>query len=47
MSDIIVMFAQRNLGIGCVVKEFAKEAIEKGELFELEFVHQLPIRHFV
>lgn len=46
MSDIIVMFAQRNLGIGCVVKEFAKEAIEKGELFELEFVHQLPIRHF-
>lgn len=46
MSDIIVKFAGRNLGIGCVVKEFAKEAIESGELFELKFEQEFPRRHF-
>ncbi len=46
MSDIIVRFASRNLGIGCVVKDFAREAIEAGELFELKFHKELPARHF-
>src|SRR5690606_38627433 len=35
MSDIIVKFAQRNLGIGCVVKDFARESIDEGKLFKL------------
>ncbi len=46
MSDIIVKFALRNLGIGCVVKDFAKEALESGELFKLQFEQELPKRNF-
>lgn len=46
MSDIIVDFAIRNLGVGCVVRDFAVEAIEKGLLFELEFKNEIPKRHF-
>lgn len=46
MSDIIVKFAIRNLGVGCVVRDFAMEAIACGELFELQFEHEIPMRHF-
>jgi len=43
-SDMIVQFALRNLGIGCVVKDFAKEEIESGRLFELRFNKMIPKR---
>lgn len=46
MSDIIVKFAARNLGIGCVVSDFAQEAISEGKLFELKFDKAIPQRHF-
>lgn len=46
MSDIIVDFAKRNLGIGCVVKDFALKGIEEGKLFELTFQKPIPKRHF-
>lgn len=46
MSDIIVKFAGRNLGVGCVVRNFAKEAVAAGELFELQFDKEIPRRHF-
>ncbi|HWT27458.1 MAG TPA: LysR family transcriptional regulator [Mobilitalea sp.] len=46
MSDIIVEFATRNLGVGCVVRDFAKAAIEAGKLFELKFSQEIPKRHF-
>ena len=46
MSDIIVKFAARNLGIGCVVRDFAKEAIADGTLFELQFAEKIQPRHF-
>ena len=46
MSDIIVKFAGRNLGVGCVVKDFAQETIDSGNLFELHFEQELPKRHF-
>lgn len=45
-SDIIVKFAIRNLGIGCVVSEFAQDAIAEGKLFELKFKKPIPQRHF-
>lgn len=45
-SDMIVQFAKRNLGVGCVVKDFAKEALEEGELRELQFERAIPHRHF-
>ena len=45
-SDMIVQFVRRNLGIGCVVKDFAREAVESGQLFELRFNRMLPKRQF-
>lgn len=44
-SDMIVQFATRNLGIGSVMKEFAKEELESGKLFELRFNKIIPRRH--
>lgn len=46
MSDIIVKFAMRNLGVGCVVEEFAKDAIREDNLFKLTFDKDIPGRHF-
>ena len=43
-SDMVVQFAMRNLGIGCVMDEFAREKIEAGELFELIFGERMPDR---
>lgn len=45
-SDMIVQFALRNLGIGCVMKDFALEALKNGELFELCFTPVMPPRNF-
>ncbi len=45
-SDMIVQFALRNLGIGCVVKDFAQEQITDGKLFELRFNKWIPKRAF-
>lgn len=44
-SDMIVKFAIRNLGVGCVVEDFAKEALETGKLFELQFKEKIPLRN--
>lgn len=43
-SEMIVQFAMRNLGIGCVVSDFAKEQIQSGSLFPLEFKQSIPPR---
>lgn len=43
-SDMIVQFALRNLGIGCVVKDFAEPYLESGKLFELRFNQMIPKR---
>lgn len=45
-SDMIVQFSLRNLGVGSVVSAFAKEHIDRGELFELKLKRKLPPRHF-
>ncbi len=45
-SEMIVQFALRNLGVGCVVKDFAKEYIENGMLYELRFNKMIPKRQF-
>ncbi len=44
-SDMIVQFALRNLGVGCVVKDFAEEYLESGVLFELRFNSVIPKRN--
>ena len=43
-SDMIVQFAERNLGIGCVVRDFAAESLDEGRLFELRFNKLIPRR---
>lgn len=43
-SSIVVQFAVRNLGIGCVVEDFAKDELEAGKLFKLEFEQDIPER---
>ena len=45
-SDMIVQFTKRNLGIGCLVSDFASEALETGEVFRLEFEEEMPSRQF-
>ena len=45
-SDMIVQFAMRNLGVGCVMSEFAQKGIEEGRLFQLTFQEEMPKRHF-
>ena len=43
-SDMIVQFVLRNLGIGCVVKEFAEKYAGSGKLFYLNFKEEIPQR---
>lgn len=45
-SDMIVQFAKRNLGIGCLMSEFAGEALKKGEVFALRFQKPMEKRSF-
>ncbi len=45
-SDMIVQFAMRNLGIGCVMSGFAQMELEKGNLIELQFEEPMPGRQF-
>ena len=44
-SDMIVQFALRNLGVGIVMKDFAKEYLDSGRLFALEFDRLFPKRN--
>ncbi len=43
-SDMIVQFAVRNLGVGCVVKDFAEKYLESEELFIARFDKNIPDR---
>lgn len=45
-SDMIVQFALRNLGVASIVKDFVREHVEKGVLFELRFNQMIPKRKF-
>ncbi|MCM1303784.1 MAG: LysR family transcriptional regulator [Lachnospiraceae bacterium] len=45
-SGMIVQFALRSLGVGCVVRDFAAEYLESGLLFELRFNKMIPKRNF-
>lgn len=45
-SEMIVQFALRSLGVGCVVRDFAKEYLDKGMLYELRFNKMIPKREF-
>ena len=42
--SLLVEFARIGLGIACVTHEFAVDAINSGELFEIELVPPMPSR---
>ncbi len=44
ISDMVVQFAKRNMGVGCVMEGFAREALKRGEVFELKFRQEMPGR---
>ena len=44
-SDLIVQFAERNLGIGCVVRGYAEESFRTGKLFEVKTQEPVPARN--
>ncbi len=44
-SALIVRFAARNLGVGCVVGDFARAALASGEVSEIDVSDPLPPRH--
>ena len=43
-SDMIVQFVKRNMGIGCVVSDFAEEYMRDGQMFQLHFQESIPSR---
>ena len=45
-SDMIVQFTLRNMGVGSIMKEFAAQYLESGQLFALRFNKIIPKRHF-
>lgn len=45
ISDMIVQFAKRNMGVGCVMEGFARDAVDAGDVFELKFNMEMPSRH--
>ena len=45
ISDMIVQFARRNMGVGCVMEGFARDAVDAGDVFELKFNMEMPARH--
>ncbi|MBY0097533.1 LysR family transcriptional regulator [Mesobacillus maritimus] len=42
--DLVMDFAKNNLGISCVVKEFAEEYLSKGLLYEVVLEEEIPSR---
>ncbi len=42
--ELLLEFAQINLGIACVVKEFSAEYLKSGKLQEVEFLEPIPKR---
>ena len=42
--DLLLEFAKINLGIACVVKEFSRNYLEKGLLYEVNILEEIPAR---
>ena len=44
-SALIVQFVKRNLGIGCVVRDFANEDLMNGFVHEIKLKNKIAKRH--
>lgn len=45
-SDLILAFAERGIGVGCIVEDFALDAIAAGRVRKLQLSDTLPARKF-
>ncbi|MBQ3554465.1 MAG: LysR family transcriptional regulator [Clostridia bacterium] len=43
--ELLIQFASIHLGVSCVVKEFAKDALKQGKICEMPLSPPLPPRH--
>lgn len=43
--DLLLDFAQSNLGISCVIREFSQQYLDSGRIFELKLKEALPPRN--
>ncbi|WP_096271970.1 LysR family transcriptional regulator [Paucisalibacillus globulus] len=43
--DLLLEFTKINLGIACVIKEFAKDYLDRGDLYEVQLEEVLPKRN--
>lgn len=44
-ADLLLPFIQRNLGVGFVPEELAREAVKRGEVVRMELEEQIPPRY--
>lgn len=42
--DLVLEFTKINLGISCVIKEFAKDYLDRGDLYEVKLEEEIPKR---
>lgn len=42
--DLILEFTKRNLGISCVIEEFSRDYLERGDLYEIRLEEEIPKR---
>lgn len=45
-SDLILAFAQRGIGVGCIAEDFAHDAIRSGVVRRIALAEELPARPF-
>lgn len=43
-SDLVLEFAKQGIGVGCVVEDFALDAIRRGEVYEVKLTEPFPAR---
>lgn len=43
-SELIVQFALRGMGVGCVVEDYIRDHLKKSELFEIKLTEPIPER---
>ncbi|WP_100330476.1 LysR family transcriptional regulator [Bacillus xiapuensis] len=43
--DLLLEFAKTNLGIACVTREFSKDYLRKGLVYEVKLIEEIPKRH--
>jgi LysR family transcriptional regulator, transcriptional activator of the cysJI operon len=43
--DLVLEFTKINLGVSCVIKEFAKDYLDRGDLYEVKLEEEIPKRN--